>query len=115
MVLPGDNQAGMLETLLCETFRDEGVCTCIDTFFKCVEEVQREAVHRPYKARALRISGHETRPSSVHWGRRPARLLEPGSSGIAAALRVSRCRGYRLKCLDGPARSLALLKQVWVG
>ena len=52
MVLPGDNQAGMLETLLCETFRDEGVCTCIDTFFKCVEEVQREAVHRPYKARA---------------------------------------------------------------
>ena len=50
MVLPGDDQAGMLETLLCETFRDEDVCTCIDTFFKCVEEVQREAVHRPFKA-----------------------------------------------------------------
>ena len=51
MVLPGDNQAGMLETLLCETFREEDVRTCIDTFFECVEEVQGEAVHRPGKAR----------------------------------------------------------------
>ena len=51
MVLPGDDQPGMLETLLCETFRDEGVCACIDTFFQCVEEVQGEAAHRLLKAR----------------------------------------------------------------
>ena len=52
MVLPGDNQAGMLETLLCETFCDEDVGTCIENFFECVEEVQPEKVHKPYKARA---------------------------------------------------------------
>lgn len=52
MILPAADQTGMLETLLCETFGDEDVCTCIDRFFECVEELQREAVHKPFKARA---------------------------------------------------------------
>ncbi len=52
MILPGANRTGMLETLLCETIRDEGVQTCIDKFFECIEELQGKTVHRPHKARA---------------------------------------------------------------
>ena len=51
MILPGDNRTGMLETLLCETFGDEGVRTCIDEFFQCVETLQG-AVNRREKARS---------------------------------------------------------------
>lgn len=52
MILPGDNQPGMLETLLCDTFIEEDVCSCINTFFDCVEEHQGRSVRKPYKARA---------------------------------------------------------------
>ena len=52
MVLPGNNRDGMLETLLCETFANEDVHTCIDSFFECVEKLQGKPVHRPEKARA---------------------------------------------------------------
>ena len=51
-ILPDNMRAGMLETLLCESFADEHVNTCIDAFFKCVEESQGHAVRRPEKARA---------------------------------------------------------------
>ena len=52
MILPDGHQPGMIETLLCETFSNEDMRTCIDTFFKCVEEFQGRVVHRPDKARA---------------------------------------------------------------
>ena len=52
MILPGANQAGMLETLLNETLRGDKVQACIDTFFQCVEERCGKPVHRPHKARA---------------------------------------------------------------
>ena len=52
MILPGNNQPGMLETLLCDTFLEEDVRICIDTFFECVEERQDRIVRKPYKARA---------------------------------------------------------------
>lgn len=52
MILPGENQPGMLETLLCDTFIEEGVSSCIDTFFDCVKELQGQPVRKPYKARA---------------------------------------------------------------
>lgn len=50
MILPGGNRSGMLETLLCETFGEEDVHSCIDGFFECVEALQID-VHRPDKAR----------------------------------------------------------------
>ena len=51
LILPGDGQEGMLETLLCRTFAGSGVDRCIDGFFGCAEESGR-AIHRPDKARA---------------------------------------------------------------
>lgn len=51
LILPGDGQKGMLETLLCRTFAGDDVDRCIDRFFECAEESGR-AIHRPDKARA---------------------------------------------------------------
>ena len=51
LILPGDGQKGMLETLLCKTFAGSGVDGCIDGFFRCAEE-SGSAIHRPDKARA---------------------------------------------------------------
>ena len=52
MILPGEERPGMLETLLCETIREEAVETCINTFFDCVREIQGKPIQKPYKARA---------------------------------------------------------------
>ena len=51
MVLPGDGQAGMLETLLCRTFAGDDMDRCIDRFFQCAEESGTH-IRRPDKARA---------------------------------------------------------------
>ena len=51
MVLPGDGQAGMLETLLCRTFARDDVNRCIDRFFQCAEE-SGTPIRQPGKARA---------------------------------------------------------------
>ena len=37
LILPGDGDHGMLETLLCRTFADTAVDRCIDDFFRCFE------------------------------------------------------------------------------
>ncbi|MXY68845.1 MAG: hypothetical protein F4Y47_09835 [Acidobacteriia bacterium] len=52
MILPGGNRTGMLETLLNETLCGDNVLTCIDDFFRCVEEHCGEPTHRPEKARS---------------------------------------------------------------
>ena len=52
LVLPGKGRPGMLETLLCDTIRDEEVHTCIDTFFECIKELQGEPAPNLHKARA---------------------------------------------------------------
>lgn len=52
MILPGGNRSGMLETLLCETFGGDDVCTCIDAFFDCVKGIRGRAGDRLDKARA---------------------------------------------------------------
>ena len=51
MILPGDGQAGMLETLLCKTFAGDDVDRCIDRFFQCAEK-SGIRLRRPDKARA---------------------------------------------------------------
>lgn len=51
MILPGEGQAGMLETLLCRTFVGDDVDRCIDRFFQCAEE-SGTRIERPDKARA---------------------------------------------------------------
>lgn len=52
LILPGDNRPGMLETLLCESFKDEPENRCIDDFLNCVTAIPEVSVDRPYKARA---------------------------------------------------------------
>lgn len=52
LILPGDNRPGMLETLLCESFKDKPEDHCIDDFLNCVNAIPGISVDRPYKARA---------------------------------------------------------------
>jgi hypothetical protein len=52
LILPGDNRPGMLETLLCESFKDSPEDQCIDGFLNCVNAISGISVDRPYKARA---------------------------------------------------------------
>ena len=51
LILPGDGDAGMLETLLCRTFAGGDMDRCIDQFFQCAEETGTR-IRRPDKARA---------------------------------------------------------------
>ncbi len=51
-ILPGNNQPGMLETLLNQTFANDPVNTCIDDFFKCVGRLPGKKIHIPDKARS---------------------------------------------------------------
>ncbi len=53
LILPGQGEPGMLETLLCKTFTDRPECRCIDAFFRCVQEQCPAAnIRKPDKARA---------------------------------------------------------------
>ncbi len=52
MILPGNNKPGMLETLLCETFRDTPEESCIDSFFHCIATAKLPAIRRLDKAKA---------------------------------------------------------------
>lgn len=51
LILPGDGDDGMLETLLCKTIAGTAVDRCIDGFFRCAGE-SGSRIHRPDKARA---------------------------------------------------------------
>ncbi len=51
LILPGRGRAGMLETLLCETFEGSPIDGCVNTFFGCVEALPH-SVERSDKARA---------------------------------------------------------------
>ena len=50
LVLPGGGRAGMLETLVCESFARDRVDRCIDEFFECVGEA---SIKNPDKARVF--------------------------------------------------------------
>ena len=51
LILPGDGDDGMLETLLCRTFADSPVDACIQGFFECAESLDIP-ISRPEKSRA---------------------------------------------------------------
>lgn len=53
LILPGGNQQeGMLETLLCQSFAGDPEEACIDDFFRCVEALSDVSIQRRAKARA---------------------------------------------------------------
>ena len=51
LILPGDGEKGMLETLLCRTFAGAEMECCIDAFLRCAEE-SGSPIHRRDKSRA---------------------------------------------------------------
>ena len=60
LILPGDDEPGMLETLLCRTLEGMKVNRCIDDFFECAEV----SIDKPDKARAFAYL--TTRPDPHH-------------------------------------------------
>lgn len=52
LVLQGEGDEGMLETLLCKTFANTPLDRCIDAFFECARTMSNSSVMRPDKARA---------------------------------------------------------------
>ena len=51
LILPGDGENGMLETLLCRTFAGTEMERCVDVFLQCAEE-SGSPIHRRDKSRA---------------------------------------------------------------
>ena len=52
LILPDDEEPGMIETLLCRSVADAPVNPCIDKFFDCVAALPGFDIRRPDKARA---------------------------------------------------------------
>ena len=52
IILPGENQTGMLETLLCRTISECDINACINEFFECIKCKAGIHVRRVEKARA---------------------------------------------------------------
>ncbi len=50
LILPGGGRAGMLETLVCESFAGDPVDDCIDEFFECID---KGSIRNPDKARVF--------------------------------------------------------------
>ncbi len=53
LILPDESSPGMLETLLCRTFRDSEVDRCIDDFFECAQAASNAPITNLDKARAF--------------------------------------------------------------
>ena len=65
LILPGQGESGMLETLLCKTFKNTPEHDCIDAFFSCVEEKRPNLkISRPDKARARVFLATKEKPYS---------------------------------------------------
>ena len=64
LILPGDGNPGMLETVLRRSFVGEHTNRCIDEFFECVEESAAGSITNPDKARVFAYLA--TKPSPHH-------------------------------------------------
>lgn len=64
LILPGDDEPGMLETLICRTLEGMKVNRCIDDFFECAEGLPDVSIDKPDKARAFAYL--TTRPDPHH-------------------------------------------------
>lgn len=64
LILPGYEESGMLETLLCQTFTDSPENGCIDEFFNCLENQANLSLKRPDKSRAYAFLSTKEYPQS---------------------------------------------------
>lgn len=62
MILPDDNQSGMLETLLCKSFEEFPVNGCINEFIACARRILDTEIERLDKARAHAYLATRPRP-----------------------------------------------------
>ena len=62
MILPDDNQSGMLETLLCKSFEELPVNDCIDEFIACARRIPDTEIEQLDKARAHAYLATRPRP-----------------------------------------------------
>ena len=53
LILPGDGNPGMLETVLCRSIVAEDTSRCIDDFFQCVERLAGQSIDKPDKSRVF--------------------------------------------------------------
>ena len=61
-ILPDNRNAGMLETLLCQTFQGEPIDDCIEDFFRCARLAVGEDLRNPDKSRAHAFLSTMPRP-----------------------------------------------------
>ena len=64
LILPDNNSTGMLESLLCRTFKGSEVDRCIDDFFTCAKSSPNTSITNPDKARAFAFL--TTKPNPHH-------------------------------------------------
>lgn len=62
LILPGDGNSGMLETVVSRSFFDQDANHCIDDFFECVEELPDLSIGNPDKARVFAYLATRRRP-----------------------------------------------------
>ena len=62
LILPGDSQSGMLETLLCQSFAETPANGCIDEFLECMGAVSDVSIANPDKARVFAYLAATPRP-----------------------------------------------------
>jgi len=61
-ILPDNRNAGMLETLLCQTFQGEPIDDCIGDFLSCARSAGGEGLRNPDKSRAHAFLSTMPRP-----------------------------------------------------
>lgn len=66
LILPGGNQKGMLETLLCESFAGTKIDDCISEFFQCVKPLLEKPIKHYQKDKARAFAYLTTRPNPHH-------------------------------------------------
>lgn len=61
-ILPDNRNAGMLETLLCQTFQGDPIGDCVDDFLRCARSAGGEDLRIPDKSRAHAFLSTMPRP-----------------------------------------------------
>ena len=90
-ILPDNRNAGMLETLLCQTFQGEPIDDCIEDFLRCARLAVGEDMRNPDKSKANAFLSTMPRPEvSVGVAARRSywNLDHPAFSEIRAFLRT---------------------------
>ena len=90
-ILPDNRNAGMLETLLCQTFQGEPIGDCVEDFLRCARSAGDEDLRNPDKSRANAFLSTMPRPEvSVGVAARRSywNLDHPAFSEIRAFLRT---------------------------